>query len=325
VGGLACRVAAGNVPVTLAECRVIAVDASSLTAEGQLARELEPVFNTPNAILFVRGLFNLAAAGSAWAVVEAMHALEPHLASGKIQCIATGSSAGLRETIEKAGMLARHFEIVNVAPVSEQDAVRIVHGLKTQFEKFHEITFAEGAVETAVAASGRFLPDRNLHDRAIDLIDEAAAAVRLRREAEPPEVTEVRRAIRGLDRTAENAIASHDFEGARQIDAEERRQQEKLQRLREQYKLDDPAKGAVTAKDIVAAVATRVGVPVDAVERVLAEKELGELERITRRLVAQVPAEDREWAPFLAAYLARCSPAEAAALAQAITEARPAS
>jgi ATP-dependent Clp protease ATP-binding subunit ClpC len=324
VSGLACRMAAGEVPPRLADRRLIAVDASSLTDPRERARQLEPAFDTRDSILFIRGLFNLAAAGSAWAVVEAMHALEPHLASGEIQCIATGSSAGLRETLDKAGILARHFEVVDVAPVSEQDAVRIVSGLQTQFEKFHEVTFAEGAIETAVAASGRFLPDRNLPDRAIDLIDEAAAAVRLRREAEPREIAEVRRAVRQHERAEERAIAEHNFAQASHHGREARREREKLERLREQHQLDDAAKGTVTAEDIEAAVAARVGVSVAAVKRVLEEKEAGELERVTGLLVAQVPAEAREWAPFLAAYLARCSPAEAAALAQAIAGARPA-
>ena len=266
IGGLACRIAVGDAPPTVADRRVIAVDASSLTG----ARDWEEALHIPGAILFVRGLFNLAAAGSAWAVVEAMHALEPYLASGEVQCIATGSPAGLKETLDKAASLARHFEVVNVAPVSEPDAVRIVAGLKTQFETFHGVTFAEGAVETAVAISGRFLPGRHLPDRAIDLIDEAAAAVRLKREGQPQETS-----------------------------------------------------STVTAEDIEAAVATRAGVPVAAVKRVLEEKEPGELDRITGLLVAQVPVEAREWTPFLAAYLARCSPAEAAALAQAIAAARP--
>ena len=271
VNGLASRIAAGEAPLTLAGRRIVAVDASSLTAPRQRDRQLEPLFLTGNAILFVRGLFNLAAAGSAWAVVEAMHALEPHLASGEIQCIATGSPAGLRETLDKAGMLARHFEVVDVPPVSEQDAVRIVSGLKTQFERFHGVTFAQDAIETAVAASGRFLPDRNLPDRAIDLIDEAAAAVRLRRE---------------------RAIAHP----------------------------DDAANNAVTADDIEAAVAARVGVPLAAVKRILEEKDSGKFERIAALLAALLPPEERAWAPLLAAYLARCSPAEAAALAQAIAK-----
>jgi ATP-dependent Clp protease ATP-binding subunit ClpC len=323
VNGLACRIAAAEVPLMLADRLLIAVDASSLTAVRERARDLQTVFETSNAILFVRGLFNLAAAGSAWAVVEAMHALEPHLANGGIQCIATGSPAGLRETLDKAGMLARHFEVVEVAPVSEQDAVRIISGLKGGFEQFHEVTLAEGAIEAAVAASGRFLPERHLPDRAIDLIDEACAAVKLKRESEPREIAEVRRAIRRHAQAMERAIANHEFEKVRQHSDEERREREKLQSLREQYQPQDAADSIVTVEEIAAAVAARVGVPLAAVKRVLEDKEPGELERITELLAVQVPPEAREWLPFLAAFLARCSPAEAAALAQAIAAARP--
>jgi ATP-dependent Clp protease ATP-binding subunit ClpC len=258
--GLARRIAAGDVPAPLAERRLVSMDASALAG----ARERETPFDEPGAIVFIRGLFNLAAAGSAWAAVEAMHAIEPYLARGDIQCIATGSPAGLRETMEKAGMLARHFEVVNVAPASVEEAVRIVTGLKAAFEKFHGVTFAEGAAEAAVAISGRFLPGRHLPDRAIDLVDEAATAVRLRR---------------GGEKT-------------------------------------------VTVADVEAAVATRAGVPAEAVRRALDEKQAGEAERIAGLLAAQVPAEEGEWVPYLAGWLARHSPEEAEALARAIAAAR---
>ncbi len=323
VNGLALRIASADVPLALSDRRLIAIDASSLTAPGQRSRELQPLFETPNPILFVRGLFNLAAAGSAWAVVEAMHALEPHLASGSIQCIATGSPAGLRETINKAGMLARHFEPVQVAPVSDAEAVRIVSALKKQFGQFHDVTFGEGAVEMAVAASARFLPDRHLPDRAIDLIDEAAAAVRLRCESEPREIAGVVKAIRHHAQATQNAIAKHDFGKARQHSDEEQKLRAELERLR----AEDRGAGAssasniVTPEDIEAAIAIRTGVPVDAVRRVLARKGTGNLERIAGLLAAQLPAETHAWLPFLASYLARCSPAEAAALAELLRQA----
>ncbi len=330
VEGLARRMAEGEAPLTFTERRLLAVDASALTAPrrparppGQLEGALADALAAPGeVVLFVRGLFNLAAAGSAWAVVEAMHALEPHLAHGGIQCIATGSPAGLRETIEKAGMLARHFEVVTVAPLNEEDTIRIVSGLKAQFEQFHEVTFGEGAVETAVYASGIFLPDRHLPDRAIDLIDEAAAAVKLRRENEPREITEVRKRIRQYSRGSENAIAAHRFDEARRYEDEERRERENLQRLREQYKTAETPSTAVMPADIEAAAAARAGVPVEAVRRALQEKEPAKVQQIAGELAAQVPVEHREWIPYLAAYLLRCSAAEAEALAQAITAAK---
>ncbi len=275
VEGLAHRMADGEVPPALADRRLLALDASSLTARqrSRLAGTPEDLLATlpgpGEPILFVRGLFNLAVAASAWPVVEAMHALEPLLAHTGVQCIATGSPAGLRETVAKAGMLARHFEVAKVAPVSEGEAIRIVEALKAQFEQFHGVVFDEGAIEAAVRASRPFLPGRHLPDRAIDLIDEAAAAVKLRRRSGP----------------------------------------------REQHELK------VTPEDIVAAVAARAGVTAEAATRVLQEQPQNELQRIAAELAAQVPMEDRDWIPFLAAYLLRCPPTRAESLAQAIVAA----
>ncbi len=187
VEGLARRISDGTVPPGLAERKLMALDASSLalpSARRQLDRfddVLGAIAVPEQTILFVRGLFDLAAAGSAWAIVEAMRSIEPWLNQHRIQCIATGSPEGLRQTVEKAGALARHFEVVAVEPVTEADAVRILEGLKARFEAFHGVAFAEGALETAVKLSGRCLSERHLPDRAIDLIDEAAAAVKLRR------------------------------------------------------------------------------------------------------------------------------------------------
>jgi ATP-dependent Clp protease ATP-binding subunit ClpC len=329
VEGLAQRIAEADVPSMLAERRLVALDTSSLMApsqrnprSGEFDDVLAGLSGPSNTILFVRGLFNVAAAGTAWAAVEAMHALEPLLAHGGLQCIATGSPLGLRHTVERAGMLARHFEVVDVAPVNEEEAIRIISGLKPKFERFHEVIFGDGAIETAVHASGHFLPHRHLPDRAIDLIDEAAATVKLRRETEPHEVSEARKRVRLQARATEDAIARHDFAAARRHSDEERRERENLEQLRKQYEPEDAAKNTVTPEDITAAVAARAGVPVAAVERVLQMKAMSEMQRISGELSAKVSLEAREWLPFLAAYLVRCSAAEAEGLAQAIAAAK---
>jgi len=328
VEGLAHRMAQASVPSFLAQRRLVALDASSLLIPGRRSAsrdELEDVLaNLPdpaNTILFVRGLFNLVAAGSAWTVVEAMRALEPQLAHSGMQCIATGSPSGLRATVENAGALARHFEVVRVAPVNEEDAIRIVSSLKPRFERFHEVTFGDGAIETAVHASGCFKTGRHLPDRAIDLIDEAAAAVKLRRESEPREVAEIRTRIRQHVRAMENAIANHEFDAARRYSDEERRERENLERLRKQCKPEDVAPSTVTPKDIAAVVAARAGVTVAAVERVLDARGTGELQRTASELTATLPAAC-DWLPLVAEYLVRCSTEEAEALAKAITSAK---
>src|SRR5262249_28437563 len=128
-------------------------------------------------------------------VTEAIRILEPHLAHGVMQCIATGTPAGQRSTIEKAEALARHFEVLPVLPPTEEEALQIVSSIKEDLEKFHGITIGEGALEMALKASGRFLRERQLPDRVLDLLDEAGARAKMRRETEPAQIIEVRQRI----------------------------------------------------------------------------------------------------------------------------------
>jgi ATP-dependent Clp protease ATP-binding subunit ClpC len=179
VQGLAQRLA------SLAERPILAIDASSLLSSGQ-GEKLAEIASRPNAILYVQGLFDLAGKSGGWGVLEAIRVLEPHLGHGGLQCIATGTPSGLRLTLERAETLARHFEVVPVLPPSEEEAIRIVSGVKEQYEKFHKVAVTHEAIETAVAASRWFLRHRHLPDRAIDLIDEAGACVRLRCDREIP-------------------------------------------------------------------------------------------------------------------------------------------
>jgi len=169
VEGLAQRIADGDVPLGLAERRVLSIDASYLTVPRRRARSPEI---PPHAILCVEGLFDLAAA--------ATHFVEPRLAHGELQCIATGTPAGLERTLEQAGTLARHFDVVEVPTTTEPEAIRILTGLKERYEKFHRVTISDAAIEAAVFLSRRFLARRQLPDRAIDLMDEAGARARLR-------------------------------------------------------------------------------------------------------------------------------------------------
>jgi ATP-dependent Clp protease ATP-binding subunit ClpC len=314
VQGLAQRIVDGDVPPVLADRAILAIDAGSLIAPNRGSQL--PAISGSNAILYVQGLFDLAAKGSGWGVMEAIHILEPHLAEGRLQCIATGSPFGLRMTLERAETLARHFEVVAVLPPSEQEAIRIVAGVKPQYETFHGVTITDEAVEAAVFASRWFLRHRHLPDRAIDLIDDAGARVKLRRETEPREMAEIRRRIRLITRQMENAIANHQFDKARFYGDEERRELQSLQQLSDQLKQDPPSNN-VTADDLVEAVAARAGVPVASVRSVLTLRDVGQLELIAKGLSMQIPA-GHAWAEGLSAYLASCSGEEAEKLADAI-------
>jgi ATP-dependent Clp protease ATP-binding subunit ClpC len=317
VEGLAQWIAAAT-ESTLAQCKLLSLDASALVAPRRRF-EADP---STTMIVCVEGLFDLAAKGSQWPLVETMHVLEPRLARGEFQCIATGTPAGLRQTTEKAAGLARHFEIVDVCEPDEPAAIRIVTAVMPQYEKFHDVVFAEGTAEAAVNASGRFLPHRFLPDRAIDVIDEAAAWVKVRRETEPAEIMEARQRTRALTRQMESAIANHEFDIARRLDEQLREERAKLERLRHARNPDDPAARNVSADEIAAVISSRTGLPVEEVMSAWKQPTAGTWRRVLRSLAAAIPPDGNDWLPFLAVWLARSSPEEAEKLAQAIRQAK---
>jgi ATP-dependent Clp protease ATP-binding subunit ClpC len=316
VHGLAQRIADGAVPAILAGRRILAIDAASL----RLSSFPEGA-DRANTILYIQGLFDLAGKGAGWGMLEAVHVLEPQLARGGLQCIATGTPFGLRLTVERAETLSSHFEVVSVLPPNEEEATQIVSGVKDQYEKFHAVVVTDEAIGAAISASRWFLRHRHLPDRAIDLIDDAGARVRLRCETEPREVVELEKRIRRINRQMENAIANHEFAKARLHSDEERKEQQSLERLREERKQLPPS-NILTAEDVVEAVAGRVGMPVSIVKSVLQAKSTDPLELVAKELAAQVPFGGREWAAGLAAYLSACTAEEAERLAQAIRAAK---
>ena len=245
---------------------------------------------------------------------------KPHLANG-MQCIATGTPFGLRMTVERAESLARHFEVVPVLPPDEEEAIRMVSGVKEQYEKFHGVVITKEAIETAVSASHWFLRHRHLPDRAIDLIDDAAARVKLRFETEPPEIAAIRKRLRLIVREMEIAIATHEFEKARYYSDEERKERQNLQRLIEKAGPRSES-NVVQSEDVVEAVAERAGVPVSAVRSLLQRKDAEPVNQVAKELAAQFPVGGREWADALAAYLASCSAEEAERLALSIRTAK---
>jgi len=327
VEGVAQRIAVGDVPIVLADRAVFAIDASSLIAPSRRARSGEgperlitQLTAQPIGILCVDGLLDVAASPG-WGAVEATHVLEVLSRSG-VQCIATGTPAGLRRAFENAGMLVRNFEVVEVAPPTEEEAVRIVAGLKARYETFHGVVFGEGVIEAAVFASGRFLPHRQLPDRALDLLDEAGARAKVRRECEPREDVEIRQSIRQIVQRMERAIANHEFDKAREFSEQEKLEREKLRLLQAERKPAAQPESTITVSDLEEAIAERAGVPVSAVQEILRQKKGKEVQAVAQRLAAALPGDQPAWLPFLAAYLAGCPAEDAERLAQAIREAK---
>ena len=298
VEGLAQRISDGEVPSFLADKRVLALDLSLIVAgtkyRGQFEERLKTIMKelmeNQNSIIFIDELHTLVGAGSAEGSLDAANILKPALSRGEIQCIGATTPAEYRKSIEKDRSLERRFQAVKVPPPNEEDAIKIIMGIKDRYEKFHAVSYTDDSIHFAVSHSNRYIPDRFLPDKAIDLIDEAGARVKLRQTSLPEEITEVQKRIKFIVHRMENAIANHEFEKARFYSDEERKERENLRQLREKYNLDDTSTGVVTKDDIEDVVARWTGVPMTAIREEEASKLLRIEEELHRRIISQEKA-----------------------------------
>jgi len=297
VEGLAQRIADGEVPSFLADKRILALDLSLIVAgtkyRGQFEERLKTIMKelmeNQNAIIFIDELHTLVGAGSAEGSLDAANILKPALSRGEIQCIGATTPGEYRKSIEKDRSLERRFQAVKVPPPNEGDAIRILFGVKERYEKFHAVAYTDDAIESAVYTSTRFIPDRFLPDKAIDLIDEAGARVKLRQTTLPPDVSDIQKRIKFIVHRMETAIANHEFEKARFYSDEERKERENLRVLREKYNLDDTSTGVVGKDDIEDVVARWTGVPMTAIR----EEEVSKLMRIEEELHKRVISQNK--------------------------------
>ncbi len=297
VEGLAQRIAEGDVPSFLADKRILALDLSLIVAgtkyRGQFEERLKTIMKelmeNQNAIIFIDELHTLVGAGSAEGSLDAANILKPALSRGEIQCIGATTPSEFRKSIEKDRSLERRFQAVKVPPPSEADAVKILFGIKDRYEKFHAVAYTDEAVETAVYTSSRYIPDRFLPDKAIDLIDEAGARVKLRQTTLPADLADIQKRIKFIVHRMENAIANHEFEKARFYSDEERKERENMRQLREKYNLDDSSTGCVTKDDIEDVVARWTGVPMTSIK----EEEITKLLRIEEELHKRVISQEK--------------------------------
>ncbi|HEV2178215.1 MAG TPA: ATP-dependent Clp protease ATP-binding subunit [Terriglobia bacterium] len=297
VEGLAQRIADGNVPSFLSDKRILALDLSLIVAgtkyRGQFEERLKTIMkelmDSQSAIIFIDELHTLVGAGSAEGSLDAANILKPALSRGEIQCIGATTPAEYRKSIERDRSLERRFQAVKVPPPDESDAIKILFGIKERYEKFHAVTYNDDALSMSVYHSSRYIPDRFLPDKAVDLIDEAGARVKLRQSSLPDEMTDVQKRIKFVVHRMENAIANKEFEKARFYNDEERKERENLRMLREKYNVDETAMGAVSREDIEEVVARWTGVPVTAIK----EEEMSKLLRIEEELHKRIISQDR--------------------------------
>src|SRR6201998_654825 len=295
VEGLAQRIAEGDVPSFLADKRILALALSLIVAgpkyRGQFEERLKTIMKelmeNQNSIIFIDELHTLVGAGSAEGSLDAANILKPALSRGEIQCIGATTPAEYRKSIEKDRSLERRFQAVKVPPPNEADAIKIIMGIKDRYEKFHAVSYTDAAVEFAVSHSNRYIPDRFLPDKAIDLIDEAGARVKLRQTSLPEEITEVQKRIKFIVHRMDSAIANHEFEKARFYSDEERKERENLRALRDKYHLDDSAAGIVGREDIEDVVSRWTGVPVTSIKEEETQKLLRVEEELHQRVISQ--------------------------------------
>ncbi len=270
IEGFAQRVIAGNVPEILADKRIVVLDLAMMVAgtkyRGQFEERIKAVMNevrrAKNTILFIDELHTLVGAGGAEGAIDAANVLKPALARGEIQCIGATTLDEYRKYIEKDNALARRFQEIVVDPTSNDETVEILKGLRERYEDHHRVQITDDALLAAVEMSDRYITGRCLPDKAIDVIDEAGARVRLRSMTKPPDLKEIDDEVERLNKEKEEAVANQDFEKAASL----RDQADKLRKKKDQIKREWREKSqetdGVVDEEIIAEVVSKMtGIP----------------------------------------------------------------
>ena len=289
VEGLANKIVQGDVPIYLAEKRILALDISLIVAgtkyRGQFEERLKTIMRelteSHNIIIFIDELHTLVGAGSAEGSLDAANILKPALSRGEIQCIGATTPAEYRKYIEKDRSLERRFQAVKVASPTEEETIQILRGIKDRYEKFHHVTYRDEALEAAVYQSSRYITDRFLPDKAIDLLDEAGSRVKLRDAAALEETPEFSRKIRVVVDRADPSDRTTFFRD------EEVAQRENLHIVREHWDMGGSGSHDVTKGDIDDVVSKWTGIPIAAVKEEESAKLLRMEEELHRRIVSQ--------------------------------------
>jgi ATP-dependent Clp protease ATP-binding subunit ClpC len=270
VEGFAQRVVNGEVPEILAEKRIVVLDLAMMVAgtkyRGQFEERIKAVMNevrrARNTILFIDELHTLVGAGGAEGAIDAANVLKPALARGEIQCIGATTLDEYRKYIEKDNALARRFQEIIVEPTSKNETIQILKGLKERYEEHHRVQITDDAIVAAVEMSERYITARCLPDKAIDVIDEAGARVRLRTMAKPPDLKEIDEDVERLNKEKEEAVANQDFEKAAALrDQADKLRRKKEQITREWREKSREADGVVDEEVIAEVVSKMTGIP----------------------------------------------------------------
>ena len=301
VEGLAQMIIEGNVPETIAEKRVLTLDLSGMVAgskyrgefEERIKKVIAEVMEDGEVLLFIDEIHTIIGAGGAEGAIDASNILKPSLARGELQLIGATTIEEYRKYIEKDSALERRFQPVTVEEPSEEEAIAILKGLRGRYEAHHHVTITDAALTAAVKLSARYINDRFMPDKAIDVIDEAASKVRLTAFVEPPEIKELEKEIEKLEDQKEAAIRDEAYEKAGSIKKKQEKKKEKIDKIREKWQKDkDTKKQVVDEEEIADVVSSWTKIPVRKLEEgesqrlknlesILHERVIGQEEAVT--------------------------------------------
>ncbi len=281
VEGLAQEIIKGNVPEILREKRVIMLDMALMVAgtkyRGQFEERIKAVMDeirrSKNVIMFLDELHTIVGAGSAEGAMDAANIIKPALSRGELQCIGATTMTEYRKYIEKDAALERRFQQVMVNAPSVDEAIEILKGLRPKYEEHHHAKLSDESLEAAVRLSDRYLSGRFLPDKAIDVMDEAGARVRIRSMTRPVEFQELEKEVAELKKQKEKAIQAQDFEGAAALRDKEKQAKERLEKTLAQWReQSDEKQSLITEEDILHVVSKWTGVPLSRMEKSETEK-----------------------------------------------------
>ncbi len=283
VEGLAQKIIGNEVPELLRNKRIVVLDLALMVAgtkyRGQFEERIKAVMTevrrVKDVVLFIDELHTLVGAGGAEGAIDASNVLKPALSRGEIQCIGATTLDEYRKHIEKDGALERRFQAVNVDPPTPEETIAILKGLRDKYEAHHRVRFTDEALEAAVEFSTRYINNRFLPDKAIDVVDEAGARVRLKNMVQPPDLTDLNKDIEKLDRMKEEAVSGQEFESAAELRDKAYQLRKKREEVQREWRGKQAAQesiGEVNAEIIAETVSKMTGIPLTRLEKAEAER-----------------------------------------------------
>jgi ATP-dependent Clp protease ATP-binding subunit ClpC len=297
--GLAQKIVEGEIPEILRNKRVVTLDLSSMVAgskyrgefEDRLKKVMDEIRKAGNIILFIDEIHTIIGAGGAEGAIDASNILKPALARGEIQCIGATTIDEYRKHIEKDAALERRFQPVTVGEPSKEEAIQILKGLRDKYEAHHRVKITDDAIEAAVILSDRYITDRYLPDKAIDLIDEAGARVRIQNLTAPPDLKQIEEEMEKACKEKEDAIMVQDFEKAAHLRDKEKELKDKLDNLKFNWKAQHDSATHVVAEAQIAGVISRwTNIPVEKLTEKESERLLKLEEILHNRVIGQEEA-----------------------------------